>query len=209
MKRYYITRVLGDGSHETPYCSELRVYIQENWPNEPHFIKQAIHPNVLMWAVMAYDLSDEAHAGVMANLTGIFSFPSGSLDTTVGELTPERRLAIRTKLESVGFEFTWATTDTTIREILKYLIRSIQIASWAEVPINAANFNLNRTVGDVPSAARQRINAHMQNLGIDTSWITLAHTIGEVVHKIQRHDNGSMRLFGVRKRNQWFFQDTN
>jgi len=208
MKRYYITRILGDGSHETPYHSELRWYVVANWPDEPHFIKQAIHPNVLMWAVMAYDLSDEAHADVMTNLTGIFSFPSGSLDRMVGELTPERRLAIRTKLESVGFEFTWATLDTTIREILKYLIRSIQIASWAEVPISDANFNLNRTVGDVPVAARQRIAGHMQDLGIDTSWITLTHTIGEVVHKIQRHTDGSMRLFGTIKRNQWFFQDT-
>jgi len=209
MKRYYITRILGDGtSDETSYCSELRVYIQENWPNEPHFIKQAIHPNVLMWAVMAYDLSDEAHADVMANLTGIFSFPSGSLNNTVGSLTAARRLAIRTKLENIGFEFTWANANKTIREILKYLIRSIQIASWAEVPISAANFNLNRTVDDVPIAARQRINVHMQDLGIDTSWITLAHTIGEVVHKIQRHTNGSMRLYGTIKRNQWFFQDT-
>ena len=156
---------------------------------------------------MAYDLSDLAHTDVMT-LTGIFSFPSGSLDNTVGSLTAARRLAIRTKLETIGFEFTWATLDTTIREILKYLIRLIQIASWAEVPISAANFNLNRTVGDVPAAARQRITGHMQDLGIDTSWITPAHTIGEIVQKIQRHTNGSMRLFGTIKRNQWFFQDT-
>jgi len=209
MKRYYITRVLGDGSSETPYYSELRVYIQENWPDEPHFIKQAIHPNVIMWAVMAYDLSDEAHADVMDNVTGIFSFPSGSLDTRVGDLAPARRQAIRAKLENIGFEFTWANANTTIREILKYLIRSIQIASWAEVPISAVNFNLNKTVADVPVAARQRIAGHMQNLGIDTSWITLSHTIGEVVQRIQRHSSdGSMRLFGTIKRNQWFFQDT-
>ena len=206
MKRYYITRILGDGSRETPYYSEVRVYIQENWPAEPHFIKQAIHPNALMWAVMAYDLSDEAHVDVMT-LTGIFSFPSGSLDTRVGDLTAARRLAIRTKLENIGFEFIWANANTTIREILKYLVRSIQIASWAEVSISAANFNLNRTVGDVPVAARQRIAGHMQDLGIDTSWITLSHTIGEVVHKIQRHTNGNMRLFGTIKRKQWFFQD--
>lgn len=207
MKRYYITRVLGNGSHETPYYSELRVYIQENWPTESRFIKQAIHPNVLMWAVMAYDLSDEAHIDVMT-LTGIFFFPSGSLDTRVGDLSAVKRLEIRTKLENIGFEFTWANTNTTIREILKYLIRSIQIASWVEVPISVANFNLNKTVGDVPVVARQRIAGHMQDLGIDTSWITLAHTIGEVVHKIQRHTDGSMRRFGTINKNQWFFQDT-
>jgi len=209
MKRYYITRVLGSGTQADPYYAELRVYIQENWPDEPHFIKQAIHPNVLMWAVMAYDLSDEAHVDVLANLTGIFSFPSGSLDTRVGDLTAARRQAIRTKLENIGFEFTWANANTTIREILKYLIRSIQIASWAEVPIGANNFDLNKTVGDVPVAARQRIAGHMQDLGVDTSWITLSHTISEVVQKIQRHSSdGSMRLFGVRNPHQWFFQDT-
>lgn len=205
-KRYYITRVLGSGTHEDPYYSELRVYLKENWPNEPHFIKQAIFPNVLLWAVMAYDLSDLAHPDVMT-LTGIFSFPAGSLDTKVGDLPAAKRLAIRTKLENIGFEFTWANSNTTIREILKYLIRSTQIASWAEVPISAANFNLNKTVGDIPVEARQKIAGHMQDLGVDTSWITLSHTIGEVVHKIQRHTDGSMRLFGVVNKNQWFFQD--
>ena len=162
-----------------------------------------------MWAVMAYDLSNEAHTAVRANVVSIFSFPSGSLDRTVGSLPVEKRFAIRIRLESLGVEFAWATSSTTIREILKYLIRSIQIASWAEVPINAANFNLNRTVGYIPVAARQRINIHMHDLGIDTSWITLAHTIGDVVHKIQRHrSDGSMRLFGTINRNQWLFQDT-
>jgi len=204
VKRYYITRVLGEGTIANPYYAELRRYIETHWPDEPHFLKQAIHPNVIMWSVLAYDLSDAAHTDVMT-LTGIFSFPSGSLDTTVGSLTLERRQAIRTKLENIGFEFSWVTSDTTIREVLKYLIRSIQLASWAEVPISAANFNLNTTVADIPAAARQRIAGHMQDLGIDTSWITGSHTVSDVVHKIQRHSDNSMRLFGNA---QWLFQDT-
>lgn len=208
MKRYYITRVLGEGSHENLYYSELRRYVQSNWPGEPHFIKQAFQPLVFMWGVMAYNLSDEAHADVMANLTGIFSFPSGSLDTTVGSLIIERRQAIRTKLENIGFEFSWATLDTTIREILRYLICSIHMARWAKVSIGAANFNLNTIVADVPVAARQKIARHMQDLGIDTSWITTSHTIGEIVSKIQRHTDGSKRLFGVVNKHQLFFQDT-
>lgn len=207
MKRYYITRVVGTGTYEDPYSSELRVYIIDSWPDEPKFTRQVIAPHVILWAVMCYDLSDLAHTDVMT-LTGIFSFPSGSLDTIVGDIAPAKRQEMRTKLENIGFDFTWANTNTMVREILKYLNRSIQLASWGRVPISSANFDLNTIVGDVPLEARQRINQHMINLGIDTSWITLTHTIGDVVYKIQRHDDGSMRLLGTVKKRQWLFQDT-
>lgn len=207
-KRYYICRITGDGSHETPYASELRVYIQAHWPNEPHFIKQAIHPNALMWCIMKYDLSQAAHNDVMANVPNIFAFPEGALDRPLSEIPATKRQAIRTKLENVGFDFDWATLDNTVRDVLAYVIHSIQIASWAMFAISAKNFDLSKTVGDIPVAMRQRVNQHLQNLGIPTGWITLSTTIGEVVRKIQFLDDGqTRRLFGRIKRKQWFWHD--
>jgi len=204
-KRYYICRVIGDGTHETPYNSELRVYIQEHW--QIKFLKQAIHPVALMWAVMKYDLTQARHDDVMANVPQLFSFPSGILDRPLSEIDATRRLAIRTKLENIGFDFDWATLTNTVRDVLRYLFHSIQLASWAQVPITSKNFDMSTTVADIPVAKRQLIAGHMQDLGIDTSWILGTHTVNDVVTKIMFHSDSSPRLFGTIKRRQWFWHD--
>lgn len=208
-KRYYICRILGDGTEDNPYYSELRRYIQANWPAEPHFEHQIIHAEVLPWCIMKYDLSDAAHADVMANLTGIFSFGNQALDTTMLGIGITKRNAIRDKLEGLGFDLSWAIATTTVREVLKYLCRSIQLAAWAEVSISAVSrFDFQTTVAEIPSAKRQLIAGKMADLGIDTSWITASHTVANIVQKIQRHSSdGSKRLYGIRKQAQWFFQD--
>lgn len=207
MKRYYINRVIGNGSHETPYNSELRQYIRDHWPNEPHFLFQAIYAPWCMWCVMKYDLSDAAHADVMANLTGVFDFPSGALDRPLSAIPSAKRQAIRSKLEGIGFDFAWATTSNTIRDVLKYLIHTIQLAAWAEVAISNKNFDVNKTVADVPQEKRQIVNQHLQDLKIDTSWITATTTIGEIVRKIQTTDGTTPRLFGTLRRKQWLYHD--
>ena len=204
-KRYYICRVIGDGTHETPYNSELRQYIQTHFGIK--FLKQAIHPNALMWAIMKYDLTQDQHDEVMANVPQLFSFPQGVLDRELSEIDPARRLAIKTKLESIGFDFDWATLTNTVRDVLKYLFHSIQLASWAKVPITNKNFDMNTIVSDIPIAKRQLIAGHMQDLGIDTSWITPTHTVNDVVTKIMFHSDSSPRLFGTIKRRQWFWHD--
>jgi len=209
MKRYYITRVIGTGIIGDSYRSELRRYIQDNWPAEPHFIKQAIHPNVLMWCIMKYDLSDPAHTDVMANLTGIYSFPAGALDRELGTLDATVRLDMRTKLENVGFNFDWATGTNTIRDVLKYVFWSTQLASWADVEISAVtNFDIDSEVRDIPPAKRQNINTHLEDLGIPVNWITGTTTIREIVNRVQFLDDGTTpRMFGRKKRQQWFYVD--
>ena len=158
---------------------------------------------------MKYDLSQAAHDDIMANLTGIFSFPETGLDRTVSELSTERRDAIRDKLENLGFRFDWATGATTIRQLLKYLNRSIQLAEWANVPISAINrFDFDTTVAEIPVNARNRIAGHLTNLGVPTDWITGTTTILQIANRIQRRASDSTkRLFGARKRQQWLFQD--
>ncbi len=208
-KRYYITRVLGTGEPGVdPWYSELRVYVQENWPNESHFIKQAIHPNALMWAVMKYDLSPTAHDDVMANLTGIYSFPETGLDRTMAEIPQGIKTAMRAKLENIGFRFDWATSTTTLRAVLKYLVRSIQLASWAGVSISTINhFDFDTTVAEIPVNARNKIAEHLSNLNVPIAWIVGTTTIKQIADKIQRNDDNSKRLFGTVRKAQWLFQD--
>ena len=201
MKRYYISRVIGNGTHETPYTSELRRYIYANFPNEPHFIKQVMPSgNIFGWCLHKYDLSQSAHDAVMANLTGIFSFPEGALDRQLSTILPNIRNAIRNKLEAIGFDFGWATLTNTVRDVLEYIAHSIQLAEWAEVTILNKNFNLNKTVADVPVEKRQLVNQHLQDLGVDTSWITSTTTIKEMVARVQLNRYGT-------KLKRWFFHD--
>ena len=204
-KRYYICRVIGNGTHETPYNSELRQYIQDTYGIK--FLHQAIHAPWCMWCVIKYDLTQAQHDDVVANVPQLFWFPQGALDRQLSEIDITRRQQIKIKLENIGFDFDWATLSHTIRDILKYLHHSIQLASWAEVQITSKNFDMSTTVAHIPLAKRQLIAGHMQDLGIDTSWITPSHTVNDVVTKIMFHSDSSPRLFGTVKRRQWFWHD--
>lgn len=204
-KRYYICRVIGDGSHDDPYNSELRQYVQDNFGVK--FLKQAIHAPTLMWAFLKYDLTTPQHDEVVANVPQLFSFPVGVLDTELNDVPVGKRTAIRNKLESIGFDFDWATGTHTIRDVLKYMFHSTQLASWAEVVISSKNFDLNTTIANIPQVARQKIAQHMTNLGIDTTWITGSHTVQDVLQKVMFHSDNSPRLFGTIKSRQWFWHD--
>jgi hypothetical protein len=213
MKRYYISRVLGDGTALNPYYSELRAYIHgynelsANWPNEPHFEQQVI-AHVIPWCLMKYNLSQAAHDDVMATLTGIFSFPETGLDRTMSEISQAKRDAIQQKLEAIGFRFGWVTASATVRQILHYIAWSIQLAEWADVSISAVNhFDLDTEANEIPPAARQRILNNMDNLGVPNAWIVGNTTIREVVQKIHYHDDWSKRLFGTKVRRPWLFND--
>jgi len=209
MKRYYICRVIGSGVYDDPYNSELRQYLVDNWPNEPKFLQQVICPEVLMWCIMKYNLSDAAHADVMANLTGIYTFPQGALDRELGSIDPVVRADMRTKLENIGFNFAWATGTNTIRDVLKFLFWSIQLAAWAEVSITTINsFDLDTEVRGIPPAKRQNINTHLTDLGINTGWITGPTTMRQIVRRIMYlEDDVTPRRFGIRNPRQWFYHD--
>lgn len=194
-KRYYICRVIGDGSRETPYNSELRQYVQSTW--QIKFLQQAIYAPYLIWVIMKYDLAQLQHDGVMANVPQLFSFPAGALDRNLSEISTAKRNAIRDKLENIGFDFDWVTGTNTIRDVLKYLFHSTQLASWAQIVISNKNFDVNTTVANIPVGARQRIAQHMSNLEIDASWIIGSHTIRDIVTKVMFRSDNSPRLFGV------------
>ncbi|GAH52596.1 unnamed protein product, partial [marine sediment metagenome] len=69
-------------------------------------------------------------------------------------------------------------------------------------------FDLDTTVAQIPVLKRQNINQHLRDLGIDKSWITLSTTVREVIQGVQFQDDGiTPRLFGKRKRRQWFYHD--
>ena len=183
-KRYYICRRIGAGTEDNHYNSELRQYIMDNHPSEPHFTQQVI-THTIPWVLMCYDLSDGAHNDVMANVSQAFSFPAIALNAQMSDIPVDTRNNIQTKLESVGFEFSWASGATTLREIFEYISHSIQLSVWCDTQISAQNFDINKTVSTITATKRQKLQQHLNDLGIDTSWITGATTIKEIADKVQ------------------------
>ncbi len=190
MKRYYICRRLGDG-YIDPFRLELKVYKEANHPTEPKHIRQLLSHR-FPWVLMCYDLSDTAHADVMANVPNIFSFPSSALSTPVNQIPEVKRIAIQNKLTTIGFEFSWANGTTTIREILEYIAHSMELADWCNVFIANNNFDIHKTISTVNVAGRNKLSLHLDNIGVETGWITGSTTIKEIAQRM-RTETG--RLF--------------
>ncbi len=212
MKKYYIGRRVGDGTHLNPYNSELRLYIQTNYGVRP---QQQIISHTLPWVLHKYDLTEAQHSDVTANVPQVFAFPPGALDRELSTLSAVQRNAISSRLVAAGFDMSWATGTNTVRDVLQFIAHSIQLSECTEVegplntPADATRFNIRTmNVGDIPADARQRIATRLQERGIDTSDVTLATPLWQVVRKIQRMDDGlTPRLMGTRIKQRWFYHD--
>lgn len=186
-KRYYICRRIGDGLDiETAYRPELREYLKNNYPSIAMSFQQQIVNHLFPWCIMCYDLTDTVHNEVMANVPNIFDFPATALNTAISVISVQKRNAMRVKLENIGFNFTWVLGTTTIREILEYIIHSIQLSVWADIEISAQNFDIDTTVSAIPAEKRNKIAQHFADLGIDTDRITGSTTIREIVTNVQK-----------------------
>ena len=208
MNRYYVCRRIGTGvpGTGTPFDGELRPYVQANFGVYP---KQWIIAHTIPWVLCKYDLTQAQHDAAMAAIPQCFSFPETALDNPLSSIPASRRNAINNKLTSVGFDTSWITLSHTIRDVLQFIAHSIQLSEWANVQIANNNFDIQtKTVADVPSALRQRINDRLTELGIDTSSITLTTPLWQVVRLIQRQADGvTPREFGVGIRRRWFYHD--
>lgn len=208
MNRYYICRRVGTGIPNTgsPFTSELRVYIQNTYGIKA---KQQVIAHVCPFVLMKYDLTQAQHDDVMANVPQVFSFPSGALDRTVSDIPLADRNAINNKLTAMGFSTGWITGATTVREVLQYLSHSIQIAEWLNVQISNQNFDIQKTVGDIPAARRAILAERAASLGIDTSGVTLTTPIWQVIRLFQRQADGiTPRLIGTRHKTRVFYHDS-
>lgn len=209
---YYICRRLGSGTYNDSYYSEMARYCRVNYNIPP--LKNII-AHTFNWCLMKYDLSQAQHDNAMANLTGIFSFPVGALDTLVGDMPAQTRANINNKLQAIGFDTTWIDGTNTVREILQCIAHSIQLSEQCEIegqlttPAAAQNYNIRTLrVNDIPQQARQRINQKLQAVGIDVSDITSTTPLWRIIRKIQRQaDEVTPREFGTIKKSRWFFHD--
>jgi len=106
-------------------------------------------------------------------------------------LTGAKITEMRNAFESNGIDTDWATSATTFRDLIRYLLRRHRLGQLLEQGGDTAKAfltaNLTATVGSIPNAARNRISAWMASRGLATAWITGATTVRQVLRYI--HNN--------------------
>lgn len=186
--RFYRTPRLGDGlSKQTAFRSKLHdlaLVVSDGtqdfwcWPNRAMpvcicfvWCQSATHTTIAADAEI-FPLSPE-----LADMAAVNVW----LDGLIGTLAP----ALVTRLEADGFPLGWITGTTTRRQMFRKVSQQHFIIQklFADND-NAFNFfkrNLDETIASVPVAIRNRVSAWMVERGLDTSWITGASLVREVV----------------------------
>ena len=186
--RFYRTPRLGDGlSRQTAFRSklyDLALIISDgtqdfwNWPNRAMAVSLCFVwcPSATHAAIAAdpeiFPLSPELDDMAAVNTW---------LDGLVGTLAP----ALVTRLGSDGFPLLWMNGTTTRRDMFRKVSQQhFIIQKLFANNDNAFNFfkrNIDETIASVPVAIRNRVSAWMIERGLDTSWITGATLVREVV----------------------------
>jgi len=104
-----------------------------------------------------------------------------NLDQAVGGATS----TVQTALESVNMPGTWVASTNTWRQVVRFVGAVCQFAQRYQGMANAQWFTggvtLATTYGSLPVAARNNIAAAAQSFGFDTSGITGASTLRQII----------------------------
>lgn len=119
-----------------------------------------------------------------------------NLNRTVSTFPAQFVSDLQTKLEAGGINTAWATGQTTLRQIIRYLIRVSTVAQLAQGAGNSnlLDFlarNLTATINQVPVPVRSAVSQWMQDRGLAIGWITNQTTVREVLHFIHENLNFS------------------
>lgn len=115
MKRYYVCKIIGDGSDSEPYRPKVADYpvawvgmVGSNPNGTPRF----------GWALV---LVDTVNHDQLLNDNQIKAIPDATLDSTFGSLNTPTRNAVRNFLNAEGIDTQWIQNGTLIRKIIRYL----------------------------------------------------------------------------------------
>ena len=160
----------------TPFASKVLEYVRK-----PGIT--SIMPNPYRNWCLTYcrDITNTEHNLIDAD-SEIREIPFSALDLTVSELTSNQRTAIQNWLENNQIPIDWITGSTTIRELLRFIIRFAHLIQILKNDFPSEL--LDATVSDIPNARRQRMLNWAQANNIDTSGITLLTPIRVVLRHL-------------------------
>jgi len=110
--------------------------------------------------------------------------------------TGAQLVAVRNAIEAKGFDMEWTDASTTLKQVLRFLLKCHIMGEWAEFAGNTnlkafLAANLDATVGSLTAAQRNAASTWMTNHGLAIAWITGSTTVRAVMRYImQNYDGG-------------------
>ena len=119
----------------------------------------------------------------LRGLADVLSVPG--LDTTVANVSARNK--VRNYLEAGNLPGTWVNTGMTYRSIVRVILGVIQFHGRAVSKIGKlfdGTFTLDLTVGQIPLAKLNALQAAADEMGLDTTWVTGSTTIRQLLKGI-------------------------
>jgi hypothetical protein len=135
------------------------------------------------------DTTDEEHAAALGD-AGIVAPPINpdAMDVPVGSIPAAWQTAVAAWLDARRIPRDWIVGSTTLRELLRYIIRLLEICRDGRLSGNYPEADLDLTVGSLSQAQRGALRDWATARGYDISDITASTTIRALVRAlVERH----------------------
>ncbi len=192
--RLYLAPQSGDGTPENPYRNILNDLIDlpaGDWFDEiDHPARR--YSICTVYALQATHDRIAADARVTAISPRVVADAAAfkaDLDALFSSWPSAWRSAAQTRCEQLGISTAWITAQNTLRDVIRYLIRTHFFCQIADGEHNAnvkalIAANLDATVGTLPAAVRNAARTWMQARGLAVGWIQNSTTVRKVVYYV-------------------------
>ena len=199
--RFYRTALIGTGTRQDPFRSALTKYIVNDGTQD--FWSWAYDIANAQYCLAFTDSATHAAAAADPQITAIgpeladLAAISAWLDTPVGVLGQ----ALSDIMEGDGFPVDWIGAGVTRRDLWRFITMYHVITqrfkgSGDNSYLAFFKSNLNATVSSLPVAQRNKVQAWMAAQGMDTSWITGATQLREVIIFVAKNSNLPVMTLG-------------
>lgn len=188
---YYAPQI-GTGTEEDPFRSLLNDFIDVQvgeWFDE-------IDNPARRFSICVVSASQTTHNSIGADIRCTLLIPTLAgnqedlrtlLNTSFSSFSVGWRNAAQAKLEELGVSTTWITGTNTLRDVIRYILRTHFFAQIADGKGNnqVKSFltrNLDSTIGSLSTQERNAAKDWMQERGLATGWITNGSTVRQVIH---------------------------
>ena len=152
------------------------------------------------WFLVVADVDASQHAAISGQ-ADVTTIPIAALDDPVG---PSQTSAIQARLEAANIPAGWVQEGQTYREVLRVLLRICQTmqAIQGQLGLTGSLFtggvSLATRMDELSPAIRQKLRDAGTQLNMDTSWVTGATTIRQLLKNCaDRWAYGTIYLLGV------------
>lgn len=188
--RFYRSPQIGTGTKDDPLRSKLTLYIFNDGSGS-RFWDWVHYARPVRYALAHCESSTHTQIAAdpeMTPLSGELA-DRAAIDAWMAETLQGAPQSIRDLFEADGFSVSWATTQTTKKQMLRYLCKvHVQTQDLERLgqttTLECFRRALDSQVNQLPANVRTGVRDWMQAKGLDTTWIGGTTTIRQVIQYI-------------------------